>query len=385
MDSHTNINLNTTQQRIIKDEVKNNPNITIEEFKELVDSVTGEHWFDNIGCGLDEDGLTRLEEAQSSSFGKGPNPKLLRYLKQLKQMKANVPDYFYKSQDIRKLYMKLCNYCIDNDIPKEIVQYLVPSFVEYITTGYMRPTILVGGKGCGKTTALSLLCNAALSLPTEIVKVPQLEASRGLTGETNSYQDADCGILVRSRIRHNTMLLAFIFDEIDKVVHTTNHSNVDDELLSVTDSSVSSITDNFLECGIVALEHCPMFFTANDLSKINPILADRCKIIHFPEPTLARIKSICNKFANKRISNKVYSDIVELDFELLDKYLERLHKSGITSLRKYEQFIENVLQITLSASMVMDSGCLKTSEEFFKKAEMAILKSENKTRIGFVA
>lgn len=385
MDTNANINLNETQKRIITEEIRNNPNITTEEFKELVDAVTSKHWFENIGCGLDEDGLIRLEESQESSFGKGPNPKLVRYLKQLKAMKAKVPDFFYKSLDTRKLYSRLCDYCIENDIPTDIIQYLVPSFIEYISTGYMRPTILVGGKGCGKTTALSLLCKVALALPTEIVKVPQLEGSRGLTGETNSYQDADCGILAKGRLRNDSMLLAFIFDEIDKVVHTINHSNVDDELLSVTDSSVANIIDNFLECGLVSLEHCPMFFTANELSNINPILADRCRIIHFPDPTLARVKSICGKFAKKRISNKVYSDIVELDFELLDKYLERLHKSGITSLRKYEQFIENVLQVTLSASMAMENGCLRTTEEFFAKAELAILKSENKTRIGFVA
>lgn len=182
-------------------------------------------------------------------------------------MKLDVPAFFRDKVDPKMLFRRLKSFCEENDIPEEIIQCVVPALVSYVETGYMRPVIFVGEKGCGKTTAVRMLVEEALRIPTEIIKVPQTDGGHGMTGDCGSYQSADAGCIAKARLKHNSLIVALLFDEIDKVAHEHSRSNVDDELLSITDSSNSDIYDNYLECSLVELQHCPMFFTANDIKK----------------------------------------------------------------------------------------------------------------------
>lgn len=105
------------------------------------------------------------------------------------QPSINVPYLYY----IKAMYKHLVGFCKANDIPEEIVARVVPALISYIETGHMRPIIFVGEKGCGKTTAVKLLVEEALKLPTEVIKVPQTDGSHGMTGDCGTYQSADVG------------------------------------------------------------------------------------------------------------------------------------------------------------------------------------------------
>lgn len=234
-------------------------------------------WYDTHICALPKEGADNLKELENQvsliQSASNVDKKLLRYLRILRNMRLEVPDFFRDDIDPRVIYAKLNAFCKKYDIPEEIIQKIIPAVVTYIDTGHMRPIILVGDKGCGKTTALKLLLNEALSIPVEIVKVPQTDGGHGLTGDCGSYKSADAGILAKARINNDSLIVAYIFDEIDKVTHDRNRANIDDELLSITDSSRSDIFDDYLECRLVGLEYCPIFFTANNLNDINPMIS----------------------------------------------------------------------------------------------------------------
>ena len=141
-------------------------------------------WFDQKIKGLSQDGREQLKALQKqmqdpvSAFR--VDRKRVRYLEQLQKMKLSVPDSFRNTVSPKMLYRQLASFCREHDIPEEIVHRMVPALVSYMETGYMRPIIFGGEKGCGKTTAVRLLVEEALKIPTEIIKVPQTDGGHGL-------------------------------------------------------------------------------------------------------------------------------------------------------------------------------------------------------------
>ena len=357
-----------------------------EQSKMVISASAQHHWFDAPLRGLSDEGNKHLKELieQMNSPGSGHNVdrKQVRYLKQLKEMRLKVPDAFRRKTNPKVLYRHLVDFCKINDIPEEIVHRVVPALVTYMETGHMRPIIFVGEKGCGKTTAVKLLVEEALHLPTEVIKIPQTDGSHGMTGDCGTYQSADVGCIAKARLRANSLLVAYVFDEIDKVSHERNRASVDDELLSITDESCSDVYDNYLETTLVGLEHCPMFMTANDLQKVSPILADRCTVIHFPNATATRIKSISRKYADKKMKNNIYS-LISFDYALMDAHIDNLVNHDVTSLRKHQQMIEAVLENALNVALTQETEeIVSVTEDMFAVAETAVLGAV-KRRAGF--
>ena len=346
----------------------------------------GKVWHEKMISGLDKNGEKHLDELKIQLRNLGyyhhVDRKQVRYLDQLKKMRLEVPPFFRDTIDSKAMYKHLVGFCKANDIPEEIVARVVPALISYIETGHMRPIIFVGEKGCGKTTAVKLLVEEALKLPTEVIKVPQTDGSHGMTGDCGTYQSADVGCIAKARLRANSLIVAYIFDEIDKVSHDRNRASVDDELLSITDESCVDVADNYLETTLVGLEHCPMFFTANDLQKVSPILADRCTVIKFPNANASRIKSISRKYADKQLASNLYS-MIRFNYELMETHIDKLVQHNVTSLRKHQQLIESVLGNALNIALVQETEeVVNVTEDMFVEAEQAVLGTV-KRRTGF--
>ena len=346
----------------------------------------GKVWHEKMISGLDKNGEKHLDELKNQLRNLGSSHhvdrKQVRYLDQLKKMRLEVPPFFRDTIDSKAMYKHLVGFCKANDIPEEIVARVVPALISYIETGHMRPIIFVGEKGCGKTTAVKLLVEEALKLPTEVIKVPPTDGSHGMTGDCGTYQSADVGCIAKARLRANSLIVAYIFDEIDKVSHDRNRASVDDELLSITDESCVDVADNYLETTLVGLEHCPMFFTANDLQKVSPILADRCTVIKFPNANASRIKSISRKYADKQLASNLYS-MIRFNYELMETHIDKLVQHNVTSLRKHQQLIESVLGNALNIALVQETEeVVNVTEDMFVEAEQAVLGTV-KRRTGF--
>ena len=342
------------------------------------------HWYDAPVYGLSDSGkkLLKTLREQARVNNRSVEHKHLNYLEQLSRMYLKVPDTLKKGANPRSMYRHLTSFCEAHDIPEEIVSSIVPTLVEYTQTGHMRPVIFHGQKGCGKTTAVKMLVEEALNIPTVVIKIPQTDGSHGLTGDTATYVGADVGRIAKARLDTNSLLVAYIFDEIDKVTHERNRASVDDELLSITDESNSAIIDNYLETSIQGLEYCPMFFTANDMDKVSPILADRCTVISFPDPTPARIKSISRKFVAEKRKLQLYES-VRFNYELMDDCIDRLVSRNITSLRRHQQVIEMVFQDALNVSMMQETDApVNVTKGMFDRAEESIAGTAKRT-VGF--
>lgn len=363
----------------------------VEFLKKKANVSTTNCWFDRKINGLSKDGKQRLreleEEAQSHSSH--ADKKQIRYLQQLKDMKMIVPAFYRDIPTHKQLFNRIRGFCLENDIPEDVAARLIPNFIDYIHTGHMKAILLIGEAGCGKTTALKLLTEYVLQIPVEKIDVTLASRGHGLSGTNGSYQSATCGLLAQAMLRNNNLLNAFIFDEIDKCMGSSNHACLDEELLPLTDKSGGRIYDHYLENTMSSLQYCPIFFTGNNLEKINPILADRLEIIHFPSADVQRITSIIHKYADKRIRERGYHSYIHLDYCLLDQYIRDLvDKYHIRSLRKHEDMLDGALNKAFLEAMKLETdSVLPVSHDMFEAAEAEIISaSTNKAlqkKIGF--
>lgn len=356
-------------------------------------SAQPKFWFDQNVSGLSKDGKQRLkeleEEAADMTSARHVDKKQLRCLQKLKKMKMIVPDFYRQNLGQKQLFRRMQEFCIEHDIPESVAVRLIPSFLSFIQTGYMKPVLLIGEAGCGKTTALKLLVEWILKIPVEKVNVTLESRGRGLSGTDGSYQSASYGIPARVAFKSNNLLYSLIFDEIDKSADHSDRTSLDEELLPLTDKSGGEVYDQYLENTMV-LQHCPIFFTGNDLEKVNPILADRLEIIHFPDADVPRIKSILHKYAQKRMLELGYHQFIHLDYSLLDEFISDLAVNyKIHSLRKHEDMLDNALDKAFLAAMKQESDdIVPVSREILSEAEMEIIaestSDNSRRRIGFV-
>lgn len=125
-----------------------------------------------------------------------------------------------------------------------------------------------------------------------------------------------------------------------------------------------------------------MFFTANDIEKVNPILVDRCTVIQFPNANATRIKSILKKYVEKELASDLYHSVI-FDYNCMNETVDNLVNHDITSLRKHQQMVESVLREALNQVLIQETDApIQVTDAMFSKAERDILGTEAR-KIGF--
>jgi len=358
---------------------------------ENVDDDKPKRWYEQNLCALDEDGLNRLKELEIENrrSSSSVEHKQLSYLKTMQGLKLEVPEIIKREVSPKTIYMDLKNFCIDNDIPSEIIYSLLPSVVQYIATGYMKPVIIEGEKGIGKTHSVKLFFNKALGLPVFLIKAQDSgDGKRSLSGDAATYKMADIGNLAEARIRNRSLVNIYLVDEIDKSpTDVTRGTCIADELLSLTDESISNFGfyDQYMQIKLVGLEHSPFIFTCNDINNVNPFLVDRCTVIRFPNPDRIRIESIIMKYRDKLMIEPLYKSLKCSDDDVLWG-IETLFNRGIYSLRKYKDMLDKAFHSGLNEFFEQDSDedePVTISRAMFEKACDEICGTQQKKKVGF--
>lgn len=77
--------------------------------------------------------------------------------------------------------------------------------------------------------------------------------------------------------------------------------------------------------------------------------------------------------------------MIDFNYELMYKTVDRLVDHNVTSLRKHQQVVEAVLESALNAAFIQeDSTPIAVTEGMFRKAEQDILGSTTR-KVGFDA
>jgi len=147
---------------------------------------------------------------------------------------------------------------------------------------HLRPTVLVGTPGCGKTRLTRRLCEE-LDVPFELVSCGGMSDS-ALGGTPRRWSSGEPSIAVMAIRRHQCAGPVIILDEIEKVGTGRRNGNPHDVLIGLFEKETSERWfDPYVESPCV-LSNVSWLMTANTLTGIPSVLLDRCHVIKFPEP-----------------------------------------------------------------------------------------------------
>jgi hypothetical protein len=147
---------------------------------------------------------------------------------------------------------------------------------------WLRPTLLVGTPGCGKTRFARRFAET-IGLPFELVPCGGLSDS-AIGGTARRWSSGEPSIPIMAIRRHGVANPCLILDEIEKVGTQRHNGNPHDVLLGLFENETAKRWhDPYVE------SHCDLssivwLMTANSVEPVPSVLRDRCRILRFPEP-----------------------------------------------------------------------------------------------------
>lgn len=206
----------------------------------------------------------------------------------------------------------------------------------------IRPTILLGPPGCGKTRFTKRLVEE-LRVPFELICCAGFSDS-AIGGTPRRWSSGEPSLAIMAVRRHRNAGPVIILDEIEKVAASRHNGNVHDVLVGLLErETASSWFDPYVEANCV-LSNLSWLMTANEVASIPSVLRDRCRIIRFPPPGKRHLPELAGQ-----IMARVYVEsghdprwVTALEaFEI--EALEENWPGG--SIRKLERLIEGLVAV----------------------------------------
>lgn len=166
----------------------------------------------------------------------------------------------------------------------------------------VRPTILVGAPGCGKTRFAQRFFEE-LALPFGLIPCGGLSDS-SIAGTPRRWSSGEPSLPASFIMRHRCAGPGIILDEIEKVGSSRHNGNVHDALLGlIGDETAGRWFDPYIQSNC-DFSNVSWLMTANEAAGMSAPLRDRCRLIEFPNPGLRHLPAIAN-----RVLKVVYSDL----------------------------------------------------------------------------
>lgn len=243
----------------------------------------------------------------------------------------------------QQIYRKLYDDLTAHHLPESFIRSIVPALVYYVVNGEMRrPLMLVGSPGCGKTTAIKVVCDAMGMVSYHFDAVSR-DASHGLLGEGKSFQSCENGEMVYGVCKTGCLNPVLHIDEPEKTSAPMTRTSFQDDLLSLCDGSHEDYTDNFLRFPL-PLKGIIFMFTVNATDGVSAPLLDRCEVIRFKDIEKERVQDIIVDYAKDELQTMLYSGVLVLDAEALRSAVALLYSHGIHSVRQHQKMVDKALR-----------------------------------------
>jgi hypothetical protein len=154
----------------------------------------------------------------------------------------------------------------------------------------LRPTVLAGLPGCGKTSFAMRLAEL-LGVAATLYGCGGI-ADSSFAGTARRWSNGEPALPVGAIISANVANPLFILDEIEKAGTSTTNGNLFDSLLSMLEPKSSSRFFDVYIQSEVDLSAVVWIATSNDPTLLPRPLRDRCRILSFPSPTVEHLPTL---------------------------------------------------------------------------------------------
>ncbi|MBM1170632.1 AAA family ATPase [Microvirga arabica] len=221
------------------------------------------------------------------------------------------------------------------DVTDHILADIVPrSYVR------IRPTILVGSPGSGKSRFARRLLNV-LKVPHDVVPCGGV-SDGAFAGTPRRWTTGEPSLPVALITRYRIAGPGAVLDEIEKVGTSRHNGQAHDALLAFLEHETACrFHDPYVQapCDV---SHVTWVMTANSLDDLSAPLRDRCRVIRFPEPRCQHLPALSRYIITDIMAEHGLDQrwVVPLD-EIEMEAIAGLWPGG--SLRKLRRMIEVAL------------------------------------------
>lgn len=260
----------------------------------------------------------------------------LEFVKKLmKPLPLHIPDEYTVRKVISDLYEQF-------PYATSAIDALSRSYLQTVKYGKyqrMKPVILVGEPGCGKTT-LALKFFEKIGIPFHKENVAGVWDSLFLLGNHKAYAESSPSNVLQQISKTGCPNMAFIIDEIDKVSKGSDKGDFQLSLLSYLDKQESKVVvDKFLD-EPADCSNLSWVMTANILEDIPAPIRSRCTVVRVQAPTVMNIQAITQTIA-REIEEDRGLDEGTYQFDATDYKL--LTKFFVSDLRKFRRYVEQTI------------------------------------------
>ena len=189
--------------------------------------------------------------------------------KELDYNKKGIPQFLL---DIRKGLDK--NIYGHNETKEQIIRILAQYISNPNAKGYVIG--IQGSMGVGKTKFIKDGIAKVIDYPIAFIPLGGISDSSYLKGHSYTYEGSTFGKIVEQLIKTKVMNPIFFFDELDKVSNSRYGEEIINTLIHITDATQNDkFNDKYIEEIDLDLSKSLIFFTFNNIEKVNPILRDR--------------------------------------------------------------------------------------------------------------
>jgi hypothetical protein len=205
----------------------------------------------------------------------------------------------------------------------------------------LRPVILLGIPGCGKTRFSRRLIEE-LGVPYKLVSCGGLSDS-ALGGTARRWSSGEPSLAVMAVRRHECAGPAIILDEIEKVGTSRHNGNVHDVLVGLLEKETSARWfDPYVESNC-DLSHLSWLMTANEVESVPAVLRDRCRILRFPAPGPEYLSFLASRILERLYREQGHDPRWATPLEGFEiEALARAWTGG--SIRKLERLVETLVE-----------------------------------------